>query len=296
MICNPNRALVLTVALAVLGLFACHTSTPDETVATTRPQADEGAVPQVPGVELSRMTEHEQKTWARLLGDELSPCGDPTPLGTCATGGKGCRACVPAASYLARLVMEGYEPKEIQEQYRARFLAKDLKEPAINEGTPVRGAPMAAVTIVEYSDFQCPFCGRAYPILERALAAYEGKVKLVFKHYPLTGHSRALPAAKAAEAARLQGKFWEMHDLLFEHQDKLEDSDLKGYAQSLGLDMQRFEQDMESAVVAERIEADQLEGRALAVDATPAIFVDGHRFRESPRNIEAYLKEEVEQL
>ena len=290
MVSNQIRILV-ALFLACAG---CHTSTPDELVTSTHPQVAEGDVPQVPGIDLSRMTEHEQKAWAQLVGEQLSPCGDPVPVGRCASANKGCPACVPAARYLARLVMEGYESKEIAEQYRGRFLAKDLKTPAINQDTPVRGAPMAPVTIVEFADFECFHCGRTHPVLERALATYEGRVKLAFKYYPLSAHPRALPAAKAAEAARLQGKFWEMHDMLFEHQDRLEDADLRNYAQRLGLDLERFERDMESESVAQRIEADQLEGRALAVDATPAIFIDGRRFRESPRTIEAYLAEEVE--
>ena len=287
-----NRVFVL--ALASQLSASCHTSTPEELVSGARPPSVEGETPRVPGLDLSRMTEYEQTAWARLVSEQLSPCGDPVAVGPCAEGSKGCAACVPAAHYLARLVMEGYEPKEIEEQYRGRFLSKDSLSPAINQDTPIRGAPMAAVTIVEYSDFECPYCGRARPLLDRALATFEGRVKLAFKYYPLSGHPRAMPAAKAAEAARLQGKFWEMHDLLFDHQNRLEDGDLRGYAQTLGLDMERFDQDVVSAAVASRIEADQLEGRGLAVDATPAIFVNGRRFRESPRTIEAYLKEEVE--
>ena len=117
---------------------------------------------------------------------------------------------------------------------------------------------------------------------------------MVFKHYPLSGHPHALPAAKAAEAARLQGKFWEMHDLLFEHQRELDDAALERYAQQLGLDLERFRADLASEAVKARIEADRAEGKRLGVDSTPSIFINGRRFREAPKNLAAYMREETE--
>lgn len=282
--------------IAWVVVAGCHSGKQDEVATPGKPResaasasADEGAVP---GLDTSELTDHEQGTLAQLLQEQLSPCGDPMPLLDCAKAPGNCGACVPAARYVARLVSEGYEPRAIGEQYKGRFLDKNT---AIEMGeSPVRGAPMAATTIVEFSDFQCPYCGRAHPLVADALAQLEGKVKLVFKHFPLPGHPRALPAAKAAEAARMQGKFWEMHDMLFGHQAALEDSDLIGYAQQLGLDVDRFKQDMTSAAVAERVERDQALGRALGVDATPSLFINGRRFAEAPRNLLAYLKEEVD--
>jgi len=129
--------------------------------------------------------------------------------------------------------------------------------------------------------------------LTQALAKFQGQVKLVFKHYPLPGHPRALPAAKAAEAARRQGKFWEMHDLLFEHQHALEDSDLLAYAERIGLDMARFQADLGSAEVTARVEQDKAEGQAATVEGTPTLYINGHRFSESLRTLEAYLQEET---
>ena len=152
-------------------------------------------------------------------------------------------------------------------------------------------SPMASVTIVEFSDFQCPYCGAAHRILKRVLRQFEGKVRLAFKHYPLTGHERAAPAARAAEAARLQGRFWEMHDLLFEHQQDLADADLERYAERIGLDMQRFHRDVNSEAVRDRIAADRREGIAAGVDSTPSLYVQGRRFREAPRTLAAYLRE-----
>jgi protein-disulfide isomerase len=164
----------------------------------------------------------------------------------------------------------------------------------VTAAQPSKGANDALVTIVEFSDFQCPYCGRAHPELSRTVAQGEGKVKLVFKHYPLSGHSRALPAALAAEAAGRQGKFWEMADLLFENQSALEDGDLLGYAQQLGLDPERFKADMASDEVRARIEADRAEGAKLGVSATPTLFIGGRKFKESPQNLGDYVREELE--
>ena len=153
---------------------------------------------------------------------------------------------------------------------------------------------MAPVTIVEFSDFQCPYCGAAHPELSRLLREFEGQVKLVFKYFPLSGHERAMPAARAAEAAARQGKFWEMHDLLFEHQRQLEDADLERYATTLGLDIERFKADLNSSEVQERIDTDRKEGEALNIQGTPTMYVNGRLLREPVKALQAYLKEELE--
>lgn len=277
-----------------LFVFAgCHADAHEEIVSPPEHSPGEHGSSSMPGVDLSQMTDHEVEAWTKLTQEMLSPCGDPMNLANCAQAGSKCAACVPAAGYLARLVMEGYEAKTIVEHYRGRFDSNAKKTFQVSDA-PFRGPPMAPITIVEFSDFQCPYCGRAHPMLQRALAAGVGKVKLIFKHYPLPGHPRALPAAKAAEAARLQGKFWEMHDMLFEHQDRLEDGDLSGYAQSLGLDVAKFEADLASDLVAGRIDANRAEGHKAGVDSTPSIYVNGRKFRESPRTLEAYLREEID--
>jgi protein-disulfide isomerase len=189
--------------------------------------------------------------------------------------------------------MEGYDRPTLEEHYRGRFGKPSAAAPSTDDA-PSRGAPMAKVTIVEFSDFQCPHCGAAHPELVRLLREREGSVRLVYKYFPLSGHPDAMPAARAAEAARMQGKFWEMHDRLFEHQSDLKDEDLKKYAQELGLDMARFEADRASDAVQKRIEASKAEGEKLGVAATPTFFVDGRQFRESPRTLGVYIGEELE--
>jgi protein-disulfide isomerase len=144
-------------------------------------------------------------------------------------------------------------------------------------GTPGRGSENAPVTIVEYTDFQCPFCARASLTIARVVAAYPGKVRWVLKHYPLPFHADAPLAHRAALAADSQGKFWEMHDTLFANQRALKRDDLIGYAKRLGLDPTQFTADLDSDRFDATLRRDGAEGAKLGVDGTPTFFVNGKR-------------------
>ncbi|HKB77419.1 MAG TPA: thioredoxin domain-containing protein, partial [Myxococcales bacterium] len=130
-------------------------------------------------------------------------------------------------------------------------------------------------TIVEFSDFQCPFCQRAEPTVQKILETYKGQVKLVWRNQPLSFHPNALPAAKAAMAAHKQGKFWQMHKLLFEHQNELSEAKYEEWAKQIGLDMPRFRKDKESPEMASAIAAEARYGTQVGADGTPAFFVNG---------------------
>jgi 2-hydroxychromene-2-carboxylate isomerase len=273
------------------GCGGSHGSAPgavDSKSAARAPRIDE-----VPQVDTSQLTDAEKSLWSDLINDQLSPCGDPVSIAKCATEKTKCGACVTAARYLARLVMEGYDRTTLVEHYRTRFGSKDKATLPLDD-SPSRGAPMAKVTVVEFSDFQCPHCAAAHPELVRVLREFDGRVRLVYKYFPLSNHTRAVAAAQAAEAARAQGKFWEMHDLLFEHQRELEEPDIQKYAAQLGLDMERFTRDLNAEATVKRVEADKALGQRLGIEATPSFFVDARPFRESPRNLAAYIREELE--
>jgi protein-disulfide isomerase len=246
-------------------------------------------------VDTSDLTRAQRRVWVDLINDLLSPCGEPVSVGRCVAEQRSCGRCVPAARYLVRLIAEGYERQEIEEHYAARY-GRDEAVQLDLEGAPVRGSPMAQVTVVEFSDFECPYCGRAHPILQQLLNEFDGRVRLVFKHYPLSSaHPHAVAAARAAIAAGNQGKFWEMHDLLFEHQRQLEEEDIEGYAERLGLDMDRFRADLASVETQRRIERDKEEGQRVGVEGTPTFFVNGRRFREPPSALTAYIREELDE-
>jgi protein-disulfide isomerase len=146
----------------------------------------------------------------------------------------------------------------------------------------VQGDPHARIELVEYGDYECPYCGQAYLSVKAVQEALGDDLKFVFRNFPLAQvHPRALPAAQAAEAAALQGKFWEMHDILFEHQDMLESAHLFRDAELLGLDLDRFARDFESQAVADKIRADFLSGARSGVNGTPTFFVNGERYEGS---------------
>lgn len=143
------------------------------------------------------------------------------------------------------------------------------------EGHPSKGPADAPITIVEFSEFQCPFCKRALPTVEQVLKAYEGKVRFVFRHNPLPFHPEAMPSAKAANAAFKQGKFWEYHDKLFENQAQLNDANRKKWAQELKLDMKKFEADMKDAAAEKMIVEDQNFAKSNGASGTPSFFING---------------------
>jgi diadenylate cyclase len=141
-----------------------------------------------------------------------------------------------------------------------------------------RGPEHAPATLVMYGDYECPYCGEAHPVLKEVQERVGEQVRFIFRHFPLdSAHPRARRAAQVAEAAASQGRFWEMHDLLYENQDELGEDDLTRHAAEIGLDMRRFEEDLANDHLAWRIEEDRLGGESAGVGGTPALFVNGVR-------------------
>jgi protein-disulfide isomerase len=157
---------------------------------------------------------------------------------------------------------------------------------------PSKGTQTAPVTIVKFTDFQCPSCAAAHPVLDRLVAESGGRVRLVVRDFPLSQHEHAFKAAEAAEAAREQGKYWEYVDVLFRNQSALGVEQLKQYAAAVGLDRAKFAAALDSGKFAEQVRRDMLDGQKLGISGTPTIFVNGRRQQES--TYEA-LKATVEQ-
>ena len=147
----------------------------------------------------------------------------------------------------------------------------------IGDDEHIRGDKNAPVTIVEYSDFECPFCARAFPTITQVLDDYEGDVRLVYRHFPLSFHPQAQKAGEASECASDQGKFWEYHDLVFNNQSLLNGgiNQLKTWAGELGLDQSRFDKCLDSGDHADDVKNDQISGTSAGVTGTPAFFING---------------------
>ena len=143
------------------------------------------------------------------------------------------------------------------------------------------GANDAPVTLVEYGDFECSSCGQAYPVVRSIQRKLGKSLRFVFRHFPLTqAHPHAQRAAEAAEAAGAQGRFWEMHDLLYQHQESLEDDDLLQYGNALGLDVDRLAAQLAAGTNARRVHDDFQSGVRSGVNGTPTFFINGERFDE----------------
>ena len=148
----------------------------------------------------------------------------------------------------------------------------------VGERDHVLGPATAPVTLVEYGDYECPFCGAAHKSVEQVLQVMGNDLRFAFRHFPLSQiHPHAYQAAEAAEAAGAQGRFWELHDLMFENQDRLGLRDLIGYAGALGLDLERFVTDLRGHAHAGRLREDFLSGVRSGVNGTPTFFVNGLR-------------------
>ena len=154
----------------------------------------------------------------------------------------------------------------------------------------IQGLDTAPVTLVEYGDYECPYCGDAYPIIKQVQKNLGNKLRFIFRNFPITQiHPHAQHAAEAAEAAAAQNKFWEMHDYPYEHQQALDDNHLEKYASRLGLDIIQFNHDMASHAYAQRVREDFLSGVRGGVNGTPTFYINGIRYDGSWK-LETLLK------
>jgi protein-disulfide isomerase len=164
------------------------------------------------------------------------------------------------------------------------------KQAKLIEGNPPAFGPAdAKVTVVEFSDFQCPYCSRAATTVHSIKEKYGDKVRFVFRQFPLSFHQNAHISAEASLAAHAQGKFWELHDKMFENQRKLEREALDGYAKELGLNMAEFKKALDTQKYKEQVDAEMKLGEEVAVDGTPTLFVNGKRVG-NPTSVEEVSK------
>lgn len=248
---------------------------------------------ELPGIDTSSLTPREKLQWSSHVSELLAPCSKvPSTLAECVTEKKACAACTPAAQFLLEQVKDGRTPGQTEAAYRARFSADAVYEIPI-DGSPSKGPDDAPIVIVEFADFECPACRAAGPVLEGILDSTPD-AKLVFKNFPLTNiHLNAEDAARAAVAAGLQGKFWDMHLYLFLTEPPLTKDRIRAVAKKVGLDLAKFEADVRSEVVVDAVRADQKLGRAVKLDSTPTIFVNGRRvevLRDLATDLRAWIE------
>jgi protein-disulfide isomerase len=248
---------------------------------------DTGTQDALPGVDFSGLTAVQKAAAVKLVREQGCSCGCSMKVAECRVKDTACTYSRGlAATMIAAIKKGGSEQDAIKAAASSQFAHppqnsnKLLEDPVAIpvDGAPVLGPANARITLIEFSDFQCPYCVAATPQLQALVKAYPTQVKLIFKEFPLDIHSRAAFAATAALAAHRQGKFWPMHDALFANHDDLSEQNVTALAKSIGLDMQQFERDLHSTAVEQTVQQDIADGDRAGVQGTPTLFIDGQRF------------------
>jgi protein-disulfide isomerase len=273
-------AWVVLAACSMAGMAGCRS--PADSPKEPPPVQEAPAAPppaNLPGVDTSSLTPRELTKYHEYVSELFSPCSDqPVSIAQCVSEARDCSACLPAAKFLVERVRRGDARAQAESAYRTRF-APEMVKTIDTTGAPTKGAEKAAVTIVEWADFECPFCGVAAPLLKGIVEKYPDQVQLVFKHYPLSAHQHSDQAARAAVAAQKQGKFWPLQQALFASQKTgLDEPNIQKLARDAGLDMKEFESDVASEATADYVAHDRKQADELGLEGTPMIYINGRYF------------------
>lgn len=237
----------------------------------------------LPKFDLSMLNEGQKQEFFKVVNAEVCPCSIPERLGQCIANGKACPDAYRAARFARRRIGAGDSVSRVVHMLDRMFQDGTKTQELPENGAPSKGAAKAPVAVTIFGDFQCPYCKRAKPELDKMLAAYPDKVRVVFRHLPLPIHKHAMLAAYAAEAAHKQGKFWPLHDELYKFNLNLEREMLTEYAKRVGLDVERWKKDIASPEVKARVEADVALAKKLGITGTPAVFVNGKQLNGAMR-------------
>ena len=235
----------------------------------------------LPGIDLSAPSPAQREVAARVAQDEFCYCGCPHTLSGCLREHKGCRHAPRMAELTARLAGLGLTEVQILKvltEYYASFDAPKRVRLEVAGWGPPLGDAQAPVTVVEFSDFTCPYCQMLRSRLEAFVKARAGRVRLFYKPFPLPSHARSLEAALAAEWAREKGLFWPMHDLLFTRHDALDDASLSEMASEVGGNPDDLKKALETQRHKARVAASQEEARRAGLTGTPTLYFDGRRY------------------
>jgi protein-disulfide isomerase len=303
----PSTLLVL-VALSACGGDPGRSQTPVNEVDLPHPAGADayvvppasdgaGAAKTLPGIDTDKLSLRERGLFWDLVSQLYAPCTEQAvSIAQCVQESRPCASCRPAATLLADKVHQGATAEEGRSVYATRF-GPNIKKVDVAD-SPAKGPADAPVTILVWSDFQCPHCRLALPMLDGIFEKFSPKVRLVHKFYPLHSHTTAEPAARAAIAAQNQGRYWEMERLLFAHQDAQQPKDLEDYGKQLQLDIKRFRVDQASDTTGKILARDRADADRSGLNGTPFILINGREFDLSffhlESDLEAWVALEVE--
>ena len=276
-------------AVVALGLAACVCRGKGGELSSTPPAALPGPPglarivgPATPpealtGVDTADLSDRERATYWKLVTSLYAPCADQAvSVAQCVKESRRCAACQGGARLIASRVRAGASASEAEHAYAARF-GKNVKQVPLDD-SPSRGPEAAPVTIVVWSDFDCPHCRISMPLLDETVDRFSPNVRIVHKLYPLLSHVNADGAARTAAAAAQQGRFWQMEKVLFDHQGALDPSEIEGYAKLADLDLERFRVDVKGDLARKVIARDRAEADAAGLTGTPFILINGREF------------------
>lgn len=243
-------------------------------------------------VHLSELTPIELKRFEHVANSEISPCGDDVTLAESLFNANRCPLSPLAGNFVLQKIKDDYNEKEIAEAYVARYAAvKGLEIPI--DDAPTMGAANPVVDLVVFADYECPFCAKFAQQLHDLIRRYPDKIRLVAKNFPIKSHKNSEMAARAAFAAGMQDKFWEMHDTLFSAiGSPLDEKRIEIMAIGLGLDLDKFKEDMASTAATAALTADHRLGEKLGVSGTPTILVNGRKVDNGIEGVKERVVEE----
>jgi len=234
-------------------------------------------------VDLSELTPVQKKAVLKLMREEDCSCQCGMKAAECIQKDPNCSYSRALAKIAIQGVKDGKPLMEISKlmdaspkAHRPKLLEDPVTIPVA--GAPVKGPADARITLVEFSDFECPFCSAAVRRVDAIMAAYPKDVKLIYKQFPLSMHPHAELAAEASLAAREQGKFWEMYELLFKNYRQLSHESILGMAKELGLDMDKFQAELDSGKYKKEVDKDIADGEMANVYGTPAFYINGKQY------------------
>lgn len=272
------RLAPLLLALAASSESACRSSSSVSSSNEAVESTEKPLATEIKGIDTGALTPREKREYLSYVSELLAPCpNEAVSIAKCVNEARDCEPCLPAAKLLLKQVRDGRSRSQAEDAFYSRFADDRVKSLDLAD-TPFQGPDDAVVTIVEFADFECPHCRLAASVLESLLEKYPGKLRIGYKFFPLASHPNGEGAARAAAAAMKQGKFWEMHALLFENQHSLEPSIFEKFAKEIGLDIKRFRADFSSKEIAERVARDRKEGEDLDIAGTPALYVNGRHY------------------
>jgi protein-disulfide isomerase len=236
----------------------------------------------LPGVDFSGLSKSQRDAVLAVLRTEPCACGCAMKVAECRVHDPACGVSRRLAAFAVRDAASGKSEAAIRADLdRYAKQPPPLLEPAVKlsiDGAPYKGPANAKVTIVEFSDFQCPYCAKAAVEAAQLVQRFPKDVKLVFKQFPLEEHSQAALAAEASLAAHAQGKFWPLHDKMYANFRQISYPRILAWALETGLDMQRFRADLDSHKYAAEVHNEEQQGEAAGVEGTPTFFIDGKKF------------------